>query len=108
MNKVNLAEKLALFSDHWKPRVVGELNGQQVRLVKAEGEFVWHSHAHEDELFLVLRGRLELHFRDRMVEIGEGDRSAISEAINALMGSKPEARFRFIQEHAAFAHDLDI
>ena len=73
MNKVNLAEKLALFSDHWKPKVVGELNGQQVRLVKAQGEFVWHSHANEDELFLVLRGRLAIHFRDRVVELGEGE-----------------------------------
>ena len=73
MNKVNLAEKLALFSDHWSPKLVGELNGQQVRLVKAKGEFVWHKHDAEDELFLVLRGKLAIHFRDRIVEIGEGE-----------------------------------
>ena len=73
VDKVNLAEKLALFSDHWSPKLVGELNGQHVRLVKAKGEFVWHSHAREDELFLVLRGRLELHFRDRVVEVREGE-----------------------------------
>jgi len=54
-------------------KIVGELNGQQVRLVKAQGEFVWHSHANEDELFLVLRGRLAIHFRDRVVELGEGE-----------------------------------
>ena len=73
MNKVNLAEKLALFTDHWSPKLVGELNGQHVRLVKAQGEFVWHKHDAEDELFLVLRGRLELHFRDRVVELREGE-----------------------------------
>jgi mannose-6-phosphate isomerase-like protein (cupin superfamily) len=73
VNKVNLAEKLALFTDHWSPKLVGELNGQHVRLVKAQGEFVWHKHDAEDELFLVLRGRLELHFRDRVVELREGE-----------------------------------
>jgi mannose-6-phosphate isomerase-like protein (cupin superfamily) len=73
MNKVNLAEQLARFSEHWSPRVVGELNGQHVRLVKLQGEFVWHHHDHEDELFLVVRGRLAMHFRDRVVEVGEGE-----------------------------------
>ena len=56
MEKVNLAEKLALFADHWSPKVVGELNGQHVKLVKFVGEFVWHTHDHEDELFLVVKG----------------------------------------------------
>lgn len=73
MNKVNLAEKLAQFSDHWSPKLVGELNGQHVRLVKAKGEFVWHKHDAEDELFLVLRGKLALHFRDRVVELEPGE-----------------------------------
>ena len=59
MQKVNLSEKLARFSAHWQPKVVGELNGQQVKLAKFKGPFVWHSHEHEDELFLVVRG----HFR---------------------------------------------
>ncbi|MDY3554599.1 hypothetical protein R5W24_003725 [Gemmata sp. JC717] len=56
VEKVNLADKLALFSDHWRPKVVGELNGQHVKLVKFQGAFVWHRHDHEDELFLVVRG----------------------------------------------------
>ena len=73
MEKVNLAEKLALFSDHWKPRVVGELNGQHVKLVKFVGEFVWHKHDHEDELFLVVKGRFRMEFRDRHVVLGEGE-----------------------------------
>src|SRR5262249_20804791 len=73
MHKVNLRQKLALFSDHWKPRIVGELNGQHVKVVKFQGEFLWHSHAEEDELFLVLRGSFRMELRDSVVELGEGD-----------------------------------
>jgi len=73
MDKVNLADKLARFSDHWSPKVVGELNGQQVKLVKFLGEFVWHHHEHEDELFLVVKGRFRMEFRDRTVQLGEGE-----------------------------------
>src|SRR5580700_10540310 len=73
MDKVNLHEKLALFSDHWNPRVVGELNGQHIKLVKFQGEFVWHDHAAEDELFLVVRGSFRMEFRDRSVTLNEGE-----------------------------------
>ena len=72
MDKVNLSDELALFSDHWSPKIVGELNGQHVKLVKLAGEFVWHHHEHEDELFLVLRGALAIHFRERVVELAAG------------------------------------
>ena len=73
MEKINLASKLALFSDHWSPKVVADLNGQQVKLVKFEGEFVWHHHDLEDELFLVLDGRFRMDFRDRQVWIERGE-----------------------------------
>ena len=78
MQKVNLGEKLASFSDHWSPKIVGELNGQQVKLVKFQGEFVWHHHDDEDELFLVLRGRFRMDYRDdagaeRALEIREDE-----------------------------------
>ena len=73
MEKVNIREKLALFSDHWNPRVVGDLNGQQVKLVKFQGEFLWHDHAAEDELFLVMRGSFRMDFRDRSVTLQEGE-----------------------------------
>ena len=73
MKKVNLAEKLALIHDHWNPRIVGDLNGQHVKLVKFQGEFVWHDHAAEDELFLVIRGSFRMEFRDRIVNLGQGD-----------------------------------
>src|ERR1700684_2516270 len=73
MEKVNIREKLALISDHWNPRGVGELNGQHVKLVKFQGEFVWHDHAAEDELFLVVRGSFRMDFRDRSVTLKEGE-----------------------------------
>jgi mannose-6-phosphate isomerase-like protein (cupin superfamily) len=73
MKKVSLFEKLSLFDDHWKPKVVGELNGQHVKLVKLRGEFVWHSHAGADELFLVLKGAMRIDFKDRAVELREGE-----------------------------------
>lgn len=73
MNVVNLAEKLAGFREHWSPRIVGELNGQQVRLAKLHGEFVWHFHEHEDELFLVLKGTLLIRLRAGDVTLREGE-----------------------------------
>lgn len=73
VDKVNLAEKLSLITEHWRPKVVAELNGQEVKLVKFEGEFVWHHHEHEDELFLGVSGRFRVEFRDRTVELGRGE-----------------------------------
>ena len=78
MHKVNLAGKLASFREHWSPKIVGELNGQQVKLVKFQGEFVWHHHEAEDELFLVLEGSFRMDYKDesgaeRALEIGEGE-----------------------------------
>jgi mannose-6-phosphate isomerase-like protein (cupin superfamily) len=71
--KGNIHEKLASFSDHWNPRVIAELNGQLVKAAKIKGEFVWHSHAEEDEMFLVVKGDLSMEFRDRTEELTEGD-----------------------------------
>jgi mannose-6-phosphate isomerase-like protein (cupin superfamily) len=73
MEAVNLARKLQSFSETWVPKVVGELNGQYVKLVKFQGEYVWHHHAEEDELFLVVEGRIEIHFRDRVVPLSAGE-----------------------------------
>jgi mannose-6-phosphate isomerase-like protein (cupin superfamily) len=70
---VNLQEKLASFTETWVPKVVGELNGQYVKVAKFEGEYVWHAHAAEDELFLVLDGELEIHLRDRIVGLTAGE-----------------------------------
>lgn len=73
MEKVNLADKLGLFTDLWTPKIVGELNGQQVKLVKFQEPFVWHHHDHEEELFLVVKGRFRMEFRDRHVWLEEGE-----------------------------------
>lgn len=73
MEKVNIREKLARFDDHWSPRIVGELNGQHVKLVKFRGEFVWHRHDDEDELFLVVHGRFRMELRDRSIELEPGE-----------------------------------
>jgi len=73
MDKVNLAEKLAKIHEHWRPKVVGELNGQEVKLVKFQGEFVWHTHAVEDELFLVIAGSMRVEFRDHAVTLNAGE-----------------------------------
>ena len=73
MEKVNLAEKLSTFSDHFNPRIVGELNGQQVKLVKFRGEFIWHHHDNEDELFYVVKGSFDMHMRDKVVTVNAGE-----------------------------------
>ncbi len=73
MKKVNIEEKLGTFSDYWNPRVIGELNGQYVKAVKLNGEFVWHHHDHEDELFLVVKGKLKMEFRDKTEEVNPGE-----------------------------------
>ena len=72
MNVIDLGEKLDRFSDHWSPRIIAALNGQEVRLAKFIGAFDWHAHPDEDEMFLVLKGTFTMEFRDRSVEVGEG------------------------------------
>ncbi len=73
MEKVNLSEKLDLFDEYWSPKIVGELNGQHVKLVKLKGEFVWHHHEAEDELFLVIKGRLVIKLREKDITLGQGE-----------------------------------
>jgi mannose-6-phosphate isomerase-like protein (cupin superfamily) len=73
MEKINLAEKFALISEHWRPKVVGELNGQEIKLAKIKGEFPWHQHELEDEMFMAVRGSFRIEFRDKTVEMKAGD-----------------------------------
>jgi mannose-6-phosphate isomerase-like protein (cupin superfamily) len=73
MVKVNLSEKFSLFDEHWSPKIVGELNGQYVKVAKLKGDFVWHHHEAEDELFLVVKGRLVIQLRDQTVTLDEGE-----------------------------------
>jgi len=73
MKKVNIAEKLSQINDHWNPRVAAELNGQQIRLVKILGDFAFHKHDNEDEMFFVVKGKLKLEFKDAIEEVNEGE-----------------------------------
>lgn len=73
MHKVNISEKLALFAEHWSPKIVGELNGQHVKLAKLKGEFVWHKHDAEDEMFLVIKGSFRMEYRDKNMVLNEGE-----------------------------------
>ena len=73
MDKINLFDKFDLFNDHWNPRIVGELNGQEIKLAKVKGEFVWHDHKDEDELFFIVKGKLKIEFRDKTIELSAGE-----------------------------------
>jgi mannose-6-phosphate isomerase-like protein (cupin superfamily) len=73
MEKVNVEEKLLTFSDYFNPRIAGELNGQHIKLVKFKGEFVWHHHEKEDELFYVVKGSFDMHMRDKVITVNEGE-----------------------------------
>jgi mannose-6-phosphate isomerase-like protein (cupin superfamily) len=90
-SKVNLKEKFGLFSEHWRPKVIAELNGQEVKIVKFWGEFVWHHHETEDELFLVWRGKLHIEFRDRIVELNEGELIVVRHGVEHRTVSDEEA-----------------
>jgi mannose-6-phosphate isomerase-like protein (cupin superfamily) len=80
-SKVNVLDKFDLFNDHWKPRIIGELNGQLVKLAKLKNDFVWHSHENEDELFLVWKGELIMEFRDRTEVIKEGEMIVVPKGV---------------------------
>ncbi len=81
MEKINLAEKYAQFSDHWNPRIIASLNGQEVRIAKIKGDFVWHHHEHEDELFWVQKGVLNIEFRDKTVTLHPGEMIVVPRGI---------------------------
>ncbi len=87
---VNLQQKLDSFTEQWNPKIVGELNGQHVRLAKLQGEFVWHSHENEDEMFLVLSGTLNMHFRDRIEIVHQGEFLIVPRGVEHLPAAEEE------------------
>jgi mannose-6-phosphate isomerase-like protein (cupin superfamily) len=97
MESVNLAEKFRRFGDHWSPKIVGELNDSYVKLVKLKGEFVWHHHEAEDELFLVVKGRLLLRFRDRDVWVNEGEFAIVPRGVDHLPIAPEEVQVVLIE-----------
>jgi len=90
MAPINLKEKLSLFNEHWTPKIVGALNGQQVKLAKLKGDFIWHSHADEDELFYIIKGTLIMEFRDKVVTLNEGDMLIVPKGVEHRPVAKEE------------------
>ena len=88
---MNLLEKFGLFSETWNPKIAGELNGQEVKLVKLKGTFVWHQHEDADELFLVVRGKFTMEYRDRIISIGEGEFLIVPKGIEHRPVAEEEA-----------------
>jgi mannose-6-phosphate isomerase-like protein (cupin superfamily) len=94
---VNIATKLASFTEHWSPKIVGDVNGQHVKVTKMQGEFVWHSHASEDELFLVVKGRLIMQLRDKTLTINPGEFVVIPRGVEHCPTSDEEVHIVLIE-----------
>ena len=97
IEKVKLSEKLDLFEDYWSPRIVGELNDSHIKLAKLKGEFVWHHHEAEDELFLILKGRLQIKLRDRDIFLEEGEFVIIPKGVEHLPIAEEEAHVMLLE-----------
>ncbi len=97
VEKVNLTQKLSLFHDHWSPKVVGELNDSLVKLVKVKGEFVWHHHEREDELFLILKGTLIIRLRDRDIRLEEGEFVIIPRGVEHMPVAEEEVHLLLLE-----------
>ena len=91
MDKINLIEKFGLIHEHWRPKVVAELNGQEGKLVKFEGVFPWHHHENEDELFMVWRGTMRIEFRDKTVELSAGELCVVPKGVEHRTAADSEA-----------------
>ena len=94
---VNLADKLALFSDHWNPRIVGRYNGNEVRLARLKGEFVWHKHDDTDDFFLVVKGMLDIQLRDRTITLGPGQMYIVPKGVEHRPVAREEVHLLLIE-----------
>ena len=97
MNRVNLAEKLATFTEHWQPLTVGQFNGQDLMVVKVKGEFVWHKHDDTDDFFLVLKGRLTIRLRDRTVTLNPGELFVVPKGVEHCPVAEEETHMLLIE-----------
>jgi mannose-6-phosphate isomerase-like protein (cupin superfamily) len=97
MEKINVAEKLSLFQDHFSPKIVGDLNDHQVKVVKLQGDFVWHKHDTEDEMFLVVAGRMTIRFRDGDVVLGPGEMIIVPKGVEHMPTSEEETHVVLIE-----------
>ncbi len=97
MDVINLAQKLTLFDDYWSPKIIGDLNDSYIKLVKVKGEFVWHQHADEDELFLVVKGRLLIKLRDRDLWLNAGELAVIPKGVEHMPVAEEEAQVLLLE-----------
>ena len=107
MDVINLRQKFSLFNDHWSPNIIGELNGQQVKVAKVKGEFVWHNHKEEDELFYIIKGILKIEFRDRIIELKEGEMVIIPAGVEHRPVAEEEVHL-LLFEPAATKHTGEL
>lgn len=107
MKAINLKEKLDLFTEQWTPKIIGELNGQQVKLAKLEGEFVWHNHKNEDELFYVIKGQLIIELRDKTIILNEGEMGIVPRGVEHKPIAKEEVHL-LLFEPAVIKHTGNV
>ena len=97
MNAINLVQKLSLFGEHWSPKVIAELNDTQFKLVKFQGDFVWHQHDDTDEAFIVIKGEMQIGFRDREITVKEGEMFVVEKGIEHITRAKHECQAMIIE-----------
>jgi mannose-6-phosphate isomerase-like protein (cupin superfamily) len=107
MKKINLQEKFSLFDEHWTPKIIGELNGQHVKLAKIKGEFVWHNHDQEDELFMILKGSLMMELPGEKVLLNEGEILIVPKGVDHRPIAEDEAHILMF-EPVSTAHTGDV
>lgn len=107
MSVINIEQKLSLFADQWSPKIIGSLNGQDVKLAKLKGEFVWHDHKDEDELFMVIKGTLKIEFRDRTETLTEGEMIIVPKGVEHKPIAEEEVHI-LLFEPSAIKHTGDI
>jgi len=107
MEVVNIKQKFELFKDHWSPKIIGQLNGQDVKIAKLEGEFVWHDHKNEDELFYIVKGKLKIEFKDKMVTLKEGEMLVIPKGVEHKPSAEEEV-WVLLFEPSNIKHTGDI
>ncbi|MEM6843638.1 MAG: cupin domain-containing protein [Bacteroidota bacterium] len=108
MNTINLHDKFSQFQEHWTPKIIGELNGQYIKLAKVKDELVWHSHADEDELFIVQKGTLYMDFRDKTVEVHEGEILVVPKGVEHLPRTNGEEVWLMLIEPASTKHTGNV
>ena len=97
MDKINLKDKLSMFSDHWSPKIITEMNDYQIKLVKIKGDFVWHNHEDTDELFLVIKGKMYIEFKDKTIELNEGEMYVVPKGVEHKPYAENECEIMLVE-----------